>query len=387
MRQRLGVFATAREAGSLVWVHGASIGEAKAGLPLVQRLASATNILFTTATLSSQDILRSSVRTNRRLEHTSLTLFGLDLPNSVMRCLDWWSPDAVVMLESEIWPHFLMQCRRRNIPIALLNARISDRSFRRWRRFSSAFKTLMGTFNSIHARTLLDCARLQLLSAPKALTVLGDLKFLAEPLPYNAAEMVHLAPYFIGRPVWLAASTHPGEEEIVLQTHHKLAAKFPDLLTVVVPRHPERGPRLEKELNADRRAAGKMPPVRGLWIADTYGELGLWFRLIPIVFVGKSLVPHGGGQNALEPARLACAVAVGPETANFLEHVSFLKKAGALTEVADGDQLADFVERMLSTPHHRRRVGELAADAVCSLDAKVSDYWHDAIEPLLPANR
>ena len=144
-----------------------------------------------------------------------------------------------------------------------------------------------------------------------------------------------------GRPVWLAASTHPGEEALVAAAHRELAPRYPGLLTIIAPRHPDRGPELAAELKAPRRTAGQDPPAgAGIWIADTMGELGLWYRLAPIAFVGRSLLAPGGGQNPLEPARLGCCIAVGPHTGNFTDHVALLRQAGGLVEVADAAALA-----------------------------------------------
>ena len=167
-----------------------------------------------------------------------------------------------------------------------------------------------------------------------------------------------------GRPTWLAASTHAGEEEVVATAHSLIAATHPGLLTIIAPRHPDRGPALAAQLNSPRRSTGQMAPPEGMWIADTMGELGLWYRLAPIAFVGRSLLAPGGGQNPLEPARLGCAVAVGPHCGNFADHVALLREADALVEVHDAASLARFVADMLDNPSQRRRLGEHAAAAV-----------------------
>jgi 3-deoxy-D-manno-octulosonic-acid transferase len=165
-----------------------------------------------------------------------------------------------------------------------------------------------------------------------------------------------------GRPVWLAASTHPNEETVIAAAHRALAPCYPNLLTIIVPRHPERGPELAATFQAPRRTAGQGPPAgEGIWIADTLGELGLWYRLAPIAFVGRSLLPPGGGQNPLEPARLGCAIAVGPHTGNFTDHIALLREADGLVEVADAATLASFVANMFDHPDQRCRLGEHAA--------------------------
>jgi 3-deoxy-D-manno-octulosonic-acid transferase len=181
----------------------------------------------------------------------------------------------------------------------------------------------------------------------------------------NEVELDRLKGVLGDRPVWLAASTHPGEETLIERVHRAVAETHPGLLTIIAPRHPDRGPALAAELNAPRRAAGQDPPRgAGLWIADTMGELGLWYRLAPITFVGRSLIRSGGGQNPLEPARLGCCIAVGPHTGNFIDHVALLRDAGGLVDVADAAALARFVSTMLDNPEQRGRLGESAAESV-----------------------
>jgi 3-deoxy-D-manno-octulosonic-acid transferase len=206
------------------------------------------------------------------------------------------------------------------------------------------------------------------------------LKFAAPPLPVDQAELDRLRTVLNRRPVWLAASTHPGEETLVAAAHRMIAPAHPGLLTIIAPRHPDRGPALSAELAAPRRGAGQDPPVEeGIWIADTMGELGLLYRLAPIAFVGRSLVASGGGQNPLEPARLGCAIAIGPYTANFSGHVALLRDAGGLVDVADAASLARFASTMLTYPDQRRRLGERATIAT----SRYSDLPVRSAETLL----
>ena len=246
----------------------------------------------------------------------------------------------------------------------LLNARMSDRSFTRWRRAGWFARHILSGFDRVQARSDQDAERLRLLGA-RGVESPGDLKFAAPPLPVDQAELGHLSAALADRPVWLAASTHPGEEGLIAAAHRQVTATHPGLLTIIVPRHPDRGPALAMELCASRRAAGEGPPREGIWLADTMGELGLWYRLASIAFVGRSLVAPGGGQNPLEPARLGCAIAVGPYTGNFNDHVALLRDAGALEEVADAAALAGFVSAMLDDPARRARLGAQAAAVVC----------------------
>jgi 3-deoxy-D-manno-octulosonic-acid transferase len=204
-----------------------------------------------------------------------------------------------------------------------------------------------------------DDARLRTLGAPASLLV-GNLKYASLPLPTDVAELARLRALLAGRPAWLAASTHPGEDAPVRAVHERLAATHPGLLTIVVPRHPERGPEVAAAmagLMVTRRSAGEDPPTgAGVWVADTLGELGLFYRLVPVAFVGRSL-GAAGGQNPLEPARLGVAVAVGPAVANFADVVPALAAAGALVQVADAGGLGDFVAAMLDDPARRAAMG------------------------------
>jgi 3-deoxy-D-manno-octulosonic-acid transferase len=240
---------------------------------------------------------------------------------------------------------------------------MSARSFRAWQRSPALARHILAGFARIQARGAEDADRLRCLGAAHV-EALGDLKFAAPPLPFDAAELARLQVRLGGRPVWVAASTHPGEEALVADAHRRIATDHPGLLTIIVPRHPDRGSAIAAELAAPRRAAGQAPPAEGIWIADTLGELGLWFRLAPIVFVGRSLVPPGGGQNPLEPARLGCAIAVGQHVGNFADHVALLADAGALTQVADPASLAAFVVAMLHDVSRRDDMGRRASTVV-----------------------
>ena len=182
-----------------------------------------------------------------------------------------------------------------------------------------------------------------------------------------------------GRPVFLAASTHPGEEPLIKLVHDALRDRYPGLLTIIAPRHPERGGDLADALNAPSRQRGQPPPDEGVWIADTLGELGLWYRLGQAAFIGRSLISPGGGQNPLEPARLGCAIASGPYVDNFIDHVALLRAANAMEETADVPALIRFVDRMLGDPDARLRMGERARTAVKAPES----LPHDTAQALL----
>jgi 3-deoxy-D-manno-octulosonic-acid transferase len=362
--ERRGIDATPRPAGPLLWMHAASVGETLSILPVLQALRHRAKVLLTTGTVTSQALLDQRIP-EQGLSGDVLHRFApLDVPSWVERFLSHWRPDAACFVESELWPNQVAACRAMGIPLMLVNARMSDRSFGHWQYVPGLARHVLGGFTRVQARGEQDAERLRALGAPQVESA-GDLKFAAPPLPVDQMECDRLSRALAGRPVWLASSTHPGEEILIADAHHELARIYPGLLTIIAPRHPNRGPALAAELNARRRAAGQDPPEgAGIWIADTMGELGLWYRLAPIAFVGRSLVAPGGGQNPLEPARLGCAIAVGRHTGNFSDHVALLRDAGGLVEVADAPALARFVSGMLDNPDQRRRLGEHAAASV-----------------------
>ena len=373
--ERRGIDPTPRPPGPLVWFHAASVGETMAILPVLSSLTARNGkvtILLTTGTVTSAALLE------QRLPALGLSgvlhrFVPLDVPAWAGRFLDHWRPGAACFVESELWPNLLAACRTRAIPAMLVNARLSARSTTTWGYAPGFARSVLGGFARIHARGPEDAARFRALGAP-GVEIAGDLKRAAPALPADPAVLEALSGLLSARPVWLAASTHPGEEPLIQRVHEALAPSFPGLLTIIAPRHPERGEALAGMLTAPRRALGLGPPPEaGIWIADTMGEMGLWYRLAQVAVVGRSLVGAGGGQNPLEPARLGCAIAVGPFTANFSEQVALLREAGALEIVADAPALTRFVAAMLADPAARAAMGERARKAIGAPETLVED--------------
>ena len=361
--EREGCDPTPRPPGRLLWLHAASVGESLSILPLLTALPEDLAVLLTTGTVTSAALLATrlpQLGLSGRVHHRFVPL---DVPGWAARFLDHWRPDAAGFVESEIWPNLLRGCQRRRIPTMLINARLSAGSFARWRRVPRTAQALFGCFAQVQPQSADDAARLAALGVRHLLPV-GNLKFAADPLPADAGALAALQAALGNRPAWLAASTHPGEEPLLAAIHAQLAVTRPDLVTIIVPRHPDRGAELAQTLAAPRRSQNAPPPSPGgIWLADTMGELGLFFRACKIVFVGKSLLPPGGGQNPLEPARLGCAVAVGPHTDNFREACHILQSAGALQVVADTDALTTWVADMLDHPDRRCAMGQAGQTA------------------------
>ena len=366
LAERRGIDPTPRPAGRLLWLHAASVGEAMAVLPVLaalMELAPDATMLLTTGTVTSAHMLEQRLPALGSAMRVLHRFAPWDVPAWVTRFLDHWHPDAACFVESELWPNILTGCRARAIPAMLINARMSARSHAAWSRIPWAADAVLNGFARIHARGEEDAARLRALGANR-IEVTGDLKLAAPALPADPEVLREMTGRLAGRPVFLAASTHPGEESLIQLVHNALRPRYPGLLTIIAPRHPERGTELAETLHAPSRRRGQPPPCEGIWIADTLGELGLWYRLSQIAFIGRSLVPPGGGQNPLEPARLGRAIATGPHTGNFTEHIALLRAADALEVTSNVAELTQFAAAMLADPEARRRMGERARQAV-----------------------
>ena len=355
-------FGGERPPGRLIWLHAASVGETVSAMPVLEALQKrGAAVLVTTGTVTSARLLQ------QRCPGVLHRFVPLDVPRWVGRFLDSWRPDAAAFVESELWPNLLLACQRRGIRTMLLNGRLSERSGAKWARFPGFAQRVLSVFEQVWAQSAADAARFRALGA-RAVSAPGNLKFAAAALPADPAEHARLLAVLGDAPRWLAASTHPGEEQVAAAVHRRLLPRYPRLITAIAPRHPERGTALAEEFAARRRTAGQDPAPGEVWVADRLGELGLLYRLFPAVFVGKSLVAPGGGQNPLEPARLGCALAAGPHMANQADADAALRAAGALITVADEAALARWLDSALSDAA-ASRVHGLAGQGVANADA------------------
>lgn len=382
--ERLGIAALARPDGPLIWLHGASVGEAMSLLVLIDRLREAVpgvHILVTTGTVTSARMLAERLPAGVVHQFVPVDRLGY-----VRRFLNHWRPDLTLWAESEFWPNLITETAAQGNPLILVNGRISAGSFKGWSRLPGFIAGMLGGFTLCLGQTEGDAERLAALGASGARSV-GNLKFAAAPLPVDADKLADLKSATQGRPVWLAASTWAGEEDIAWRVHRDLAARHPGLLTVIVPRHPGRGDEIAKDLTAQgarvkRRSTGAMPDAAtDIYIADTMGELGLFFTLAPVVFMGKSLTAEGG-QNLLEPARLDCAVLHGPRMSNFQDMSARMAEADASLPVENGAALGEAVGRLLADP---TRAAHLAvqAQAFARAEAGVIDRLMDQLGPYL----
>ncbi len=380
--ERRGEASLPRPSGPLIWVHGASVGEMLAVVPLIERLRSQDfAVLVTSGTVTSAALAE------QRLPAGAMHQFiPLDAPRFVAKFLDHWRPDLALFVESDLWPNLIVTCADRRIPMILVNGRLSERSFGRWRLLPSTIAALLGRFDICLAQSAGDAERYTQLGAPHV-TRTGNLK-LDAPAPPVDQPTLHRFNALIGlRPVIAAASTHPGEETAIIAAHRRLRDKNSTLLTVIAPRHPARGGAIAEMAVAAGCSVGLRSrdelPKRDvdIYIADTLGELGLVYRIAPIVFMGGSLASHGG-QNPIEAIRLGAAVVHGPNVWNFAEIYDVLDKAHGADLVPDQDSLTTRLGDWLTDQSARAAVAKAGALTVEKLGGAL-DRTFVALDPYL----
>lgn len=365
--ERRGQSSIPRPPGPLVWLHGASVGELIAILPLIDRIRLRDfTVLVTSGTVTSAEVAE------RRLPPDVIHQFApLDVPQFVSRFLDHWRPNLALFVESDLWPNLIMTTSDRGIPLIVLNGRLSERSFNRWQLARGTIGALLRRLDLCLAQSPGDAARYSGLGAPRISTT-GNLKLDAPAPAADETKLDALRAATAGRIVIAAASTHPGEEAMVVEAHRRLKEQFPNLLTIVAPRHPERGPGIADIAKVARlatalRSRGELPSKEtDIYIADTLGELGLVYRLAPIVFMGGSLVSHGG-QNPIEAAKLGAAILHGPHVFNFTDIYEALDTGGGAEKVADAGELAARIEAWLKDPEAQQKVAGASMTALATL--------------------
>ncbi|HQT86427.1 MAG: 3-deoxy-D-manno-octulosonic acid transferase [Acidiphilium sp. 37-64-53] len=363
--ERHGIPSRPRPDGKLIWVHAASLGETMSALPLIASLARHTGVLLTTGTVTSAQLAAERAAAIHQF-------VPLDVPRAVTRFLDHWRPDAAIFLESELWPNLLTAIDARGTPRFLFNARLSPRSAARWRRFPRAIRQVFGGFAMIAAQSPRDATRLRGLGL-RDIESWGNLKFATPDLPDDEAARAALAKACPG-PWLLAASTHAGEDIPVIEAHRALRVLHPSITTIIVPRHPHRADAvasLARGVPLARRSRGELPVPGGLYLADTIGELGIFYRLCPLAFIGGTLVPIGG-HNMIEAAQLGCATIVGPHYENQFEAMTTLHSVGALVDVADFMELEATLIRLMSNTARLAVMGS-AGKRICEGFADLPD--------------
>jgi 3-deoxy-D-manno-octulosonic-acid transferase len=352
--------------GPLVWFHAASVGESLSVLALITRMGVAlpqAQFLITSGTATSAALIA------QRLPPRSTHQFApLDAPGPLKRFLSHWRPDAAVFVESELWPQMLRRTYESGAAMAMVNARLSERSIERWRARPELAGYMLEVFNLILTQNDAMAEAMASLNAPADRVARGiNLKSLAGPLPVDEDALFEARAALGHRPVWVASSTHPGEEKPVLRAHQSLLERWPDLCLILAPRHPERGDEVaelvaSEGLSCARRTLGEAPGQQ-VYLADTLGELGLWYALTDIVFLGGSLRPIGG-HNPFEVAQSGAAVLSGAHVAAFAETFAELEISGAAKIVANGDDLGAQVARWLDDPEDLKRAKAAAQDFI-----------------------
>jgi 3-deoxy-D-manno-octulosonic-acid transferase len=383
--ERYGFPGASRPPGFLAWFHAASVGEVNAALPVIDTIAAEhpdVRILLTTGTVTSARLARTRLPKNAVHQYVPL-----DNQAYVQRFLEHWRPDLAVLVESEIWPNLVLETKARGVPLLLINGRMSASTFRSWRRRPGMSRPLFSAFDLVLAQNDSLAERFAQLGAERALDV-GNLKTDAPPPPSDLPGREALASALAGRTVLLAASTHTGEDDMVASAHLMMKAALPNLLTIIVPRHPERGPLIAEQLKTAGltfalRSEGKLPELgTDIYVADTIGEIGLFYALAPVAFIGGSLVPRGG-QNPVEAIKLGAAVLTGPYRQNFNDAYSELLRGGGCREVTDAESLAQAALMLLGDETARAVMRVRAERAIAAMSGALPRTL-EALKPYLP---
>ncbi len=365
--ERFGIASYKRPIGMLLWIHAASVGEANSVLYFIEELKkkfSHLNILVTTGTVTSANLM--AARLPKGVIHQYVPV---DTPLATSRFMHHWRPDIALWVESELWPNLIACADSWNCTMGIINGRMSERSFRLWTKYPSMSRPMIGAFDMVFAQSEADGKRFEALGA-KRIFSFGNMKYDARPLSCNEAELLQIKQGIGSRPVWLAASTHSGEEEQIIKAHDILKQTRKDLLTIIVPRHPNRGTKISELTGKGRTALRSQKQTitssTKFYIADTLGELGLFYRLCDIVFMGGSLVRHGG-QNPLEPARLACAILTGVHTHNFKDTYYEMQRAKACIRVENAKDLAAQISALFG---NAAKINDLRENAKTYVETK-----------------
>ncbi|MEM1370985.1 MAG: glycosyltransferase N-terminal domain-containing protein [Pseudomonadota bacterium] len=385
-RERFGEASKQRPDGSLAWVHAASVGETNAITPILHELRARRpdiNILLTTGTTTSARLAEA-----RLADLVTHQFLPLDVTRYLRRFLDYWQPDVLMLTESEIWPNLILQTAQRGCPIALLNGRLSRRSFGRWRKRLATAEALFGRLDLVLAQDEVMAYRFKEVGV-RNVSPIGNLKYDAAPPPINLEALGKLQAMIGERPVWLAFSTHHPEEADIARAHRLARAAHPDLLTIIMPRHPDRGIEIGESLKMDglqiaqRSAHEAISEATEIYVADTLGETGTFLALADFAFVGGSLVAHGG-HNPIEAIKHDCAAITGPHVHNFAEVYRLLERANGVVTVSDAQELAGTVQRLLTDADEWQRVTSRASGVVDNEAGALARALHhlDALLPL-----
>ncbi|MFA4939892.1 3-deoxy-D-manno-octulosonic acid transferase [Brevundimonas sp.] len=377
--ERMGFTRTERPAGDLVWLHGVSVGESLSLLPVVERLVKARpdlTVLVTSSTVTSAHILAERLPVGVIHQYAPV-----DAPGVVDRFLDHWRPSLAVFVESELWPNLLLEAKRRDVKLALVSARITEKTVEGWARFPASARALTGAFDLVLPQDAVSAQRLERLGA--RIDGLVNLKLSGEALPHDPAAFSRLSAAIGDRPVIVAASTHEGEEVAIVRALDKLGDR---VCLILAPRHPERGTHIAQALQREgyafaMRSRGEtIGPDTDIYLADTLNEMGLFLRLADVVVMGGSFapalgLPPVGGHNPLEPARLGKPTITGPDASNWAPVTSALSEAGGLVLVQAPSDLPGVIEPLLSDLNAAKAMGERGRRAAVEAGGGLERLW------------
>ncbi|MDC0074738.1 3-deoxy-D-manno-octulosonic acid transferase [Alphaproteobacteria bacterium] len=383
LSERFGRSKISRPNGKLIWIHSASVGEIVSVFPILEKLLKDTNatLLVTTSTVNSAKIINKF-----NFKRTIHQYAPIDLITCVGRFINYWNPSLVIWTESELWPNTLNLLQKKNIRHVMLNGRISNKSYNQWKFMKIITSYLLNGFEFFSVQSVEDCKKFKLLGLRNNI-ILGNLKYSVEKHQFDTMVLSNLKKTFENKLIWLAASTHEGEESLAFDVHKIASTIIPNLLTIVAPRHPERGKKIQSELISNGaivalRSEGQIPDDNTeVYIADTIGEMGLWFSLAKVVWMGKSIVGKGG-QNPIEPSFFKCAIICGNKMDNFRDVTKKMLDANALIQVDNVNDLAEKVIFLITKPEKAEDMGNKAYNFVQE-EKKVIDKVYDNLLPIL----
>ncbi|MBL41958.1 MAG: 3-deoxy-D-manno-octulosonic acid transferase [Rhodospirillaceae bacterium] len=379
--ERKGIASIERPSGKLVWAHCASVGEIQSALPLINKLNKKidANFLITTGTISSYQAIKNKIP--KGVYHQYIPI---DLNKYNKKFLNYWEPDLVLWFESELWPNILLLLQKRNIKHLIINARMSEKSFQKWKYFPRTLNKILSGFDLCIAQSREDSLKFKFFGTENVIDLV-NIKYFSPKLNVDLDQLNLLTNLFKGRNVWLAASTHEGEESVVAEIHVNLSKKIPNLLTIIAPRHPNRKKSIERMLKSKKvefttRSEGNVPNTNtDIYLADSIGEMGLWYSICKIVFLGKSIIGKGG-QNPIEPSLFGCAVICGNNVENFSEVVNDLLDVEGIIKVNSIEDIQNEVFMLLSNLSYADEIGIRAKNFVIN-QSRLIDKFFNTIMP------
>ncbi len=382
MGERLGRAGIERPEGKLIWLHGASIGEVLSLLILIDKIKELfpnTSILVTSGTVTSAKLMAEKLPTGVFHQY-----IPVDTPRAVKKFMEHWQPDMVLWAESELWPNLLMEIQKNKVPSVIINGRMSEKSFANWKKLGSFAKKILNSFQICLVQNSNEAERFRALGGQNVISI-GNLKYASEPLTCCEEDLNIMLEALKERPVCLFASTHTGEEELAVRIHKRLKHTLPTSIVIIAPRHPERADEIveickREGLKYGLRSSGDIPKEDDdIYIADSLGELGLFFRVVPIVIIGGSFIPHGG-HNPIEPARLECQILYGPHMHNFKTICDDFLDASAGRMIEDEDALFEEIHHLYLNPVE----GQMLSDNARKLTEKKAHVIDDIMQELYP---